>query len=68
MDGKASPWLTVQEKTVRALTALSARLRICPQSRFDRLVAGTKDRPKGPRPWDDVEPGIWNDPDFLKEH
>ena len=57
VDGKASPWLTVQEKTVRALTALSARLRICPQSRFDRLVAGTKARPKGPRPWDDVESG-----------
>ena len=57
VDGKASARLTVQEKTVRALTALSARLRICPQSRFDRLVAGTKARPKEPRPWDDAEPG-----------
>lgn len=50
--GKANPWLVVQEKAVRALTALSARLRICPQSRFDRLVAASKARPKGARPWD----------------
>lgn len=42
--GKPSPWLTVQEKSVRAMTALSARLRLCPQSRFDRLKAGTNSR------------------------
>ena len=42
--GKPSPWLTVQEKSQRALVALSARLRRCPQSRFDRLKAGTSSR------------------------
>ena len=30
-DGKASPWLMVQEKSVRALTALAMRLRLSPQ-------------------------------------
>jgi len=40
VDGRVSPWVTVQEKASRSLVALSARLRVCPQSRFDRLVAG----------------------------
>ncbi|MES2842467.1 MAG: hypothetical protein V4794_19485 [Pseudomonadota bacterium] len=46
VDGKANAWLTVQEKAQRSLVALSARLRICPQSRFDRLVAGSNSRPQ----------------------
>ena len=33
VDGKPSPWLTVQEKAVRALVALSLRLRLSPQAR-----------------------------------
>ncbi len=32
---RASPWLIVQEKAVRALVALSMRLRLAPQSRID---------------------------------
>ena len=35
VDGKASPWLVVQEKAVRAMVALSMRLRLSPQSRTD---------------------------------
>lgn len=31
---KPSPWLVVQEKSVRAMTALSMRLRLSPQSRL----------------------------------
>jgi phage terminase small subunit len=52
--GKASPWLAVQEKAAKSLVALSARLRICPQSRFDRLVAGSNSRPqiRGRKPWE----------------
>jgi hypothetical protein len=51
--GKASPWLVVQEKAQRALVALSARLRLCPQSRFDRLKAGTSARTSNHRkPWE----------------
>jgi P27 family predicted phage terminase small subunit len=48
IDGKASPWLTVQEKQVRAQVALSQRLRLSPQARFDRLKAGST--AKGGRP------------------
>ena len=44
VNGKASPWLAVLEKASRSCVALSARLRICPQSRFDRLVAGANSR------------------------
>ena len=44
VDGKPSPWLSVQERASKQLVALSARLRICPQSRFDRLVAGANSR------------------------
>lgn len=49
VDGRANPWLTVQEKAQRAMVALSARLRVCPQSRFDRLKAGASARQRGPR-------------------
>lgn len=48
VGGRANPWLVVQEKAQRALVALSARLRVCPQSRFDRLKAGTASRRRGP--------------------
>jgi hypothetical protein len=44
VDGKSSPWLTAMEKAHRSAVALAARLRICPQSRFDRLKAGTTAR------------------------
>jgi phage terminase small subunit len=52
-DGKLSPWLAVSEKAQKQLVALSARLRICPQSRFDRLGAGANSRvqPEGSKPW-----------------
>jgi phage terminase small subunit len=35
VGGKVNPWLVVQEKCVRALVALSMRLRLSPQSRLD---------------------------------
>jgi len=44
IDGRASPWLGVAEKAHMQLVALSARLRICPQSRFERLAAGANSR------------------------
>lgn len=60
VEGKPSPWLAVSEKAIKQLVALSARLRICPQSRFDRLGAGANSRPqpdmsKG-KPWGDLIP------------
>jgi phage terminase small subunit len=46
INGRPSPWLIVQEKSVRAMTALSLRLRLSPQSRMDRKIAAlTNARP-----------------------
>ncbi len=47
-DGKASPWLLLSEKAHRSVVALSARLRLAPQQRFDRKVAGTSTRSNRP--------------------
>ena len=43
-NDKPNAWLSVFEKSTKQLVALSARLRVCPQSRFDRLVAGSNSR------------------------
>src|SRR5215218_5162850 len=43
-DGRPSPWVNIQERAVRAIVALSARLRLAPQSRYDRLRAGVSAR------------------------
>jgi phage terminase small subunit len=43
IDGKPSPWITIQEKAVRAMVALSMRLRLSPQSRIDpKTLAGSR--------------------------
>jgi len=55
-DGKVSPWLSVSEKAQKQLVALSARLRICPQSRFDRLGAGANSRQQPATDWDTFDP------------
>jgi len=34
-DGKVSPWVGVQERTIKSMVALSMRLRLSPQSRTD---------------------------------
>lgn len=47
-DGKVSPWLSVQEKSHRAMASLSVRLRLGPQSRFDRQQAGRNARHSAP--------------------
>ena len=46
--GKTNPYLALHEKMGRSMVALAARLRICPQSRFDRLKAGTTARGSKP--------------------
>ena len=51
-DGRASPWLVVQEKAVRALTALALRLRLSPQSRTDPKTLTRQQLRQGPAPWD----------------
>lgn len=47
IDGRASAWLIAHEKAVRAVVALSLRLRLSPQSRIDPKTAG---RNPGVRP------------------
>jgi phage terminase small subunit len=38
IDGKASPWIVVQEKSYRMVLGLSMRLRLAPQSRVHTKV------------------------------
>jgi phage terminase small subunit len=52
VDGKPSPWITVQEKAVRAMVALSMRLRLSPQSRIDPKTLGRQQQYQGPLPWE----------------
>ena len=52
VDGKPSPWITIQEKAVRAIVALSMRLRLSPQSRIDPKTRGRQQAYTGPRPWE----------------
>jgi hypothetical protein len=48
IEGRASPWLVVQEKAHRSSVALAARLRLAPQSRADSRSVGRK--ANGPSP------------------
>lgn len=52
VGGKVSPWLTVQEKAIRAAVALSMRLRLSPQSRIDAKSLGRQVPYMGPKPWE----------------
>jgi hypothetical protein len=56
-DGRVSPWVTVQEKAVRALVSLSMRLRVSPQARLD---AKKLDRRGGVRPSAYDTPWEWD--------
>jgi hypothetical protein len=47
-DGK---WLAVWERAARTVTVLSAKLRLCPQSRRQYAKPGP---PPGPKPWEIV--------------
>ena len=51
VDGKPSAWLAVQEKSVRALVALSVRLRLGPLSRIDAKAMG-RHEPHHINPWE----------------
>jgi phage terminase small subunit len=42
VNGKPSPWVTVQEKAVRAMVALSLRLRLSPSARTDPKTTGKR--------------------------
>jgi hypothetical protein len=52
VDGRPSPWITIQEKAVRAMVALSMRLRLSPQSRLDPKTVARRQSYAGPPPWE----------------
>ena len=52
VEGRPSPWLAVQEKSVRALTALAIRLRLSPQSRIDAAAVGRQQPRLTVNPWE----------------
>jgi phage terminase small subunit len=49
-DGRVNPWLQVMEKANRAMVALSMRLRLSPQSRYDQRQAFRNSRSEKPIP------------------
>ena len=52
INGKASPWIIILEKTHRSCVQLSARLRLSPQQREDRKTIGRQpQKPPYPEPW-----------------
>jgi P27 family predicted phage terminase small subunit len=63
---KVNPWLTVQEKQIKAIVSLSMRLRLSPQARLRRET--TKPESGLPKPWDSAylrKP--WDDPAYGDE-
>ena len=52
VDGRPSPWITIQEKQIRALVALSMRLRLSPQSRTDSKAIGRQSPTSTNKLWD----------------
>jgi hypothetical protein len=50
-NGRPSGWLVVQEKCVRALVALSLRLRLCPSARIDRKSPALRGDAWAPPMW-----------------
>jgi len=58
-DGDSvSPWLRVADSSAKQAATLATKLRLCPQSRLDRKVAGPAARggEAAPRPWESEEP------------
>jgi phage terminase small subunit len=54
VNGKTNPWIVVQEKSVRAMVALSMRLRLSPQARHDPKTLARQRPPRpGPQLWED---------------
>jgi len=53
VGGKPSPWITVQEKSVRTMVALSMRLRLSPQSRADPKTIARQQVPPRRPPWEE---------------
>jgi hypothetical protein len=52
IDGKASAWLQVQEKSMRSAAVLATKLRVAPLSRMDRKTAGANTRSDSRPSWE----------------
>jgi hypothetical protein len=52
VKGKTSPWLAIQREAIKAMVALSMRLRLSPQSRIDPKTLGRQQLRAGPAPWE----------------
>ena len=52
VKGKTSPWLAIQREAIKAMVALSIRLRLSPQSRIDPKTLGRQQLRAGPAPWE----------------
>jgi hypothetical protein len=52
VKGKTSPWLAIQRETIKAMVALSIRLRLSPQSRIDPKTLGRQQLRRSPAPWE----------------
>jgi len=50
-EGRPSGWIVIQEKAVRAMTALSLRLRLSPQGRISVRTINRQKVPTHPPPW-----------------
>ena len=61
VKGRPSPWLAVQEKSVRALTALAIRLRLSPQGRIDAKAMGRREPRLRITPWE------WDPPEKKRQ-
>jgi phage terminase small subunit len=52
VDGRPSPWIVVQERCIRNLLGLAAKLRLAPSARLDPKTLGREPQPTGLRkPW-----------------
>jgi len=52
VKGRVSPWLAIQREAIKAMVALSIRLRLSPQSRIDPKTLGRQQLRAGPAPWE----------------
>jgi hypothetical protein len=51
IKGRASPWLVVSEKSLKAMSVLAMRLRLCPQGRMSAAQARQPSRHMVYRSW-----------------
>ena len=56
IDGKINPHFLILDHESKRIATFSIRLRLAPQSRYDRAVAGGKVRPVSRAKWEKADP------------